>query len=261
MLVTDALRNAGMDYDWAFARRIQCSDEEKRQCLHLISDILVLAKKARSLGLLSLIESIENCPIPFMKKGLQLIVDGEKPHTVREILEIAIMAGGSRGRDLLERCIILEGLMSVQAGLNPKSIKEMLLSFLGEEISRTYEAEIKDGTGGNVDAFLEALEQSQPSSPAPSELNLLLGQLSDEGIELCLKEISTMDLAKSFKGLTARIQKRIFNALPKRGAVFLREALEQMDAASPEEVSEAKERIEAVLKDLSARRPPLRLAN
>jgi hypothetical protein len=261
MLATEVLRNAGMDYGWAFARRIRCSDAEKSQCLHLISDILVLAKKARSLGLLSLIEYIEDCPTPFLRKGLQLIVDGEKPHAVREILEIAIMAGGFRGKDLLERCIILEGLMSVQAGLNPKSIKEMLLSFLGEEISRMYEAEFKDSASGDVDNFLKALEQSQPPTHVPSNLNLLLGKLSDEEIELCLKEISTMDLATSFKGMTAKTQKRILHTLPKRAAVFLREALEQVDGVTPEETAEAQRRIEAVLKGLSARKPPVGLAN
>lgn len=250
-----------MNYDWAFARRVRCSEEDKRQCLHLISDILVLAKKARSLGLLSLIEYIEEFPTPFLRKGLQLIVDGEKPHTVREILEIAIMADGFRGRELLERCIILEGLMGVQAGLNPKSIKEMLLSFLGEECARTYESEFRDSTGGDKDGFLKTFEQSQPPTPVPSNLNLLMGTLSDEDIEMCLKEISTTDLAKVFKGLTAKAQKRIFSTLPKRGAAFLKEALEQMEEVAPDEMAEAQERIEAVLKDLSALRPPLGLAN
>jgi hypothetical protein len=250
-----------MNYDWAFARRIRCSEEDKRQCLHLIFDILVLAKKARSLGLLSLIEYIEEFPTPFLRKGLQLIVDGEKPHAVREILEIAIMAGGFRGRELLERCIILEGLMGVQAGLNPKSIKEMLLSFLGEESARTYESEFRDRAGGDKDAFLKTFEPSQPPTPAPSNLNLLIGMLSDEEIEMCLKEISTADLAKAFNSMTAKAQKRIFSTLPKRGAAFLREALEQMERVTPEEVVEAQERIEAVLKDLSALKTPLNLAN
>jgi len=250
-----------MDYGWAFARRISCSEEDKRQCLHLISDILVLAKKARSLGLLSLIEYIEECPTPFLKKGLQLIVDGEKPHAVREILEIAILAGGFRGRELLERCIILEGLMSVQVGLNPKSIKEMLLAFLGEESARTYEAEFRDSAGRDMDTFLKTLEQSQPPSPAPSRLNRLMGKLSDEEMALCLKEISTMELAKALRVMTANNQKRIFSALPKRSAAFLREALEQMGAVTPEELVEAQERIEAVLKDLSVPKPSSGPAN
>jgi len=249
-----------MNYDWAFARRIRCSQEERRQCLHLISDILLLTKKARSLGLLSLIETIETCPNRFLQKGLQLIVDGEKPHAVREILEISIMAGGFRGRELLERCIILEGLMGIQAGLNPKSIRELLLSFLGEEIARAYETEFEDGSGGDLDRFLKNLEQSQPPSPAPSPLSLLFSKLGDEEIRQCLKEISTLDLATALKNMNAKTQMRIFNTLPKPGALFLRETLEQMGRVPPAAVAEAQERIEAVIGDIRRRTPPLKAA-
>lgn len=244
-----------MNYDWAFARRIRCSAEDQRECLHLISDILLLTKKARSLGLLSLIETIETCPNRFLQKGLQLIVDGEKPHAVREILEISIMAGGFRGRELLERCIILEGLMGIQAGLNPKSIRELLLSFLGEEIARTYETEFENGTAGDLDRFLKNLEQSQPPSPAQSPLSLLFSQLSDEELRQCLKEISTLDLAKALKNMNAKTQMRIFNMLPKPGALFLRETLEQLGRLPPSAVAEAQDRIEAVTGDIRRRTP------
>lgn len=245
-----------MNYDWAFARRVRCSEEDKRRCLPLVSEILLLAKKARALGLLSLIETIETCPTPFLKKGLQLIVDGEKPHAVRDILEITIVSGGFRGRQLLERCIILEGLMGIQAGLTPRSIRELLLSFLGEEIAQTYETDLDDGTCGDLDSFLKTMEQSQPPSPPQSPLSLLFSKLCDEEIQQCLKEISTLDLAKALKNMNARTQMRIFNTLPKRGALFLRETLEQMDQVPPSAVAEAQERIEAVIKDISRRMPP-----
>ena len=245
-----------MNYDWAFARRIRCSQEERRQCLHLISDILLLTKKARSLGLLSLIETIETCPNRFLQKGLQLIVDGEKPHAVREILEISIMAGGFRGRELLERCIILEGLMGIQAGLNPKSIRELLLSFLREEVARSYETEFGDGGGRDLDRFLKTLEQSQPPSPAQSTLSLLFSKLGDDETRQCLKEISTLDLAKALKNMSAKTQMRIFNTLPKPGALFLRETLEQMGRVPASAVAEAQERIEAAIRDIRRRTPP-----
>lgn len=249
-----------MNYDWAFARRIRCSREDQQQCLHMVSEILLLTRKARSLGLLSLIETIESCANRFLQRGLQLIVDGEKPHAVREILEISIMAGGFRGRELLERCIILEGLMGIQAGLNPRSIRELLLSFLGEEIASTYETEFEDGSGGDLDGFLKTFEQSQPPSPVQSPLSFLFSRLGDEEIRQCLKEISTLDLAKALKNMNAKTQMRIFNTLPKPGALFLRETLEQMGRVPPSAVAEAQERIEAVMKDISRRTPPPKAA-
>jgi hypothetical protein len=174
---------------------------------------------------------------------------------VREILEISIMAGGFRGRELLERCIILEGLMGIQAGLNPKSIRELLLSFLAEEVARAYETEFEHGNGGDLDGFLKNLAQSQSPSPAPSSLSLLFSKLSDEEIRQCLKEISTLDLAKALKNMNAKTQMRIFNTLPKPGALFLRETLEQIGRVPPSAVAEAQERIEAVMGDIRRRTP------
>jgi hypothetical protein len=250
-----------MDYGWTFARKIRCSNDDKSDCLRLISEILTLAKKARGLGLLSLIEYIENCPHPFLGKGLQLIVDGEKPHAVREIMEIAIMSAGYRGKALLERCIILEGLMGIQSGLNPKSLKELLLAFLDEEAGLRYENEFGQNAQGDLESFLKSLEHHPAPARQPSGLNQLFSRLSDDAIQQSLKEISTMDLAMAFRGLSANTQMRIFNNLPKRGAAFLREALEQMEQAPPEGAGEAQERIEAVLKDLAERKSLPDVAN
>ncbi len=249
-----------MNYDWAFARRIRCSAEDQRQCLDLISEILLLTKKARSLGLLSLIETIETSSNRFLQKGLQLIVDGEKPPAVREILEISIMAGGFRGRELLERCIILEGLMGLQVGLNPKSIGELLLSFLGEEIASAYETESAARARRDLESFLMTLEQSQTPGPVQSPLSLLFSRLDDAETRQCLKEISTTDLATTLKNMDARTQMRIFNTLPKPAALFLRETLEQMSQVPPSEVAEAQERIEAVVRDVRRRTSPPKAA-
>jgi hypothetical protein len=249
-----------MIYDWAFARRIRCSEQDRRNCMHLVSEILKLAKKARLLGLLSLIESIEACPHPFLKKGLQFIVDGERPPAVREILEITILAGGFRGRELLERCIILEGLMAIQAGLNPHSIKQLLLSFLGEELALAYEAEFGNGNGEKWDGMLNAKRPARSSNPLPSSLNLLFNGLSDDAIQDFLKEINTHDLAKVFKQMNAKTQKRVFKTLPQRAAAFLRETLEQLGQVPPSELTEAQERVEAVLKELLQRPAPPELA-
>ena len=45
-----------------------------------------------------------------LQKGLQLIVDGVKPYAVRRILENYILSDNRRGKELLVRCLILEGI-------------------------------------------------------------------------------------------------------------------------------------------------------
>ncbi|MBP3917385.1 motility protein A [Clostridium sp.] len=56
----------------------------------LITMFVEFSKKARKNGLLSLEESVENIDDEFMKKGLQMIIDGFEPDAVREILELEI---------------------------------------------------------------------------------------------------------------------------------------------------------------------------
>jgi FliG C-terminal domain len=244
-----------MDYGWVFSRKIRCSSQDKRQCLGMVGEVISLAKKARQLGLMSLVDYMEQCPNYFLKKGLELIVDGEKPQAVREILELYILAGGYRGKDLLERCVILEGLMGIQNGLSPKRLTELLLSFFGEEGARLYAAEFTDSSPGDMESFLRGLERATPSPDRPDGLNAAMDRLNDEEIQHCLREIGTMDLAKAFKGFSPKIQRRVFNNLPQRGATFLREVIEHMEAVAPADAAEAQERIAAILSDLRADAP------
>jgi flagellar motor component MotA len=120
-------------YDWSFAERLQCPQAERNQCLELVSDLVDLAAKARRLGLLSLVDTIEEEQHFLLQKGLQLIVDGVKPDAVRRILENYILSDNCRGKELLVRCLILEEIAGIQSGVNPKNIKEMLLSFFGSD--------------------------------------------------------------------------------------------------------------------------------
>lgn len=54
----------------------------------MITQFANLSKRARREGLLSLEEDISNLDDEFLKKGLQMVVDGIEPETIREILEL-----------------------------------------------------------------------------------------------------------------------------------------------------------------------------
>jgi chemotaxis protein MotA len=53
----------------------------------IINQIVELANKARKDGLLALEEPVQKLSDPFMKKGLEMVVDGVDPDEVREIME------------------------------------------------------------------------------------------------------------------------------------------------------------------------------
>lgn len=56
----------------------------------IINTFTDLSKKARREGLLSLEDEIEKINDEFEKKGLQMVVDGIEPETIKEILELEI---------------------------------------------------------------------------------------------------------------------------------------------------------------------------
>jgi len=64
----------------------------------LIAQLVVLAQKARRDGLLSLDEDAQQLDDPFLRKGLELIVDGVEPEAVRAMLEMEIAAMSERHR-------------------------------------------------------------------------------------------------------------------------------------------------------------------
>ena len=92
-----------MEYDWQFSRKIKCSDDEKRDCMKLISDLINMSIMARRNGLLSLVQLAEESSFFLLNKGLQLVVDGVTPQVVRNVLESYILSGGLEGKALLER--------------------------------------------------------------------------------------------------------------------------------------------------------------
>lgn len=56
----------------------------------IIEKFVELSKKARKEGLLSLEDEIEAIGDDFLKNGIQMVVDGLEPDTIREILELQI---------------------------------------------------------------------------------------------------------------------------------------------------------------------------
>lgn len=71
----------------AFGRTLK---KEQLDTESLLANIVDYAKKARREGLLALEDEVQKSDDPFLKKGIQLIVDGTDPELVRSILEIEL---------------------------------------------------------------------------------------------------------------------------------------------------------------------------
>ncbi|PKM81951.1 MAG: motility protein A [Firmicutes bacterium HGW-Firmicutes-13] len=70
--------------------------EKKRNPREIISFFYNLAQKARREGLLALEDDIHELEDPFLKKGLQMMVDGMEPEIIKDILNTEVEALSER---------------------------------------------------------------------------------------------------------------------------------------------------------------------
>jgi len=239
-----------MNYDAEFCQQIRVSEDTKRQCLALVSEILFLATKARNYGLLSLGKEAEESASFLLRKGLQLALDGVKSHTARTILELYIFTGDYTDKDLLERCIILEGVMGVLEGMHPKLLKELLLSFLGESGHTMYKEEFEAREREKLESYLQKIDEKPAASSSSVKLGNVIARLNGKAIKQFLQVINIDDLAKAIKDMDSKVQIKLFNHLPERGASLLLESVEQMDSIEPQEILEAQNKVVAIISGL-----------
>jgi hypothetical protein len=193
-----------------------------------VSELIALSKVARRNGLLSLVPYTENNSSFLLRKGLQLVVDGVNPQVTREVLESYILSGDYCGKELLERCIILEGVAAIQKGLHPKVAKEFLLSFLGEESYTIFEKEFNNRSRDTLERYLQKLEDT--TAVKESQLDNIISKMNNDEIEKFLMEINTGDLAKALKSLGGQAQIRLFNNLSQKAANALVDVLDDLDS-------------------------------
>ena len=239
-----------MNYNAEFCQEIRVSEKEKRECLELVSEILSLATSARSYGQLSLGKEAEEHKSFLMRKGLQLALDGVKSQTARTILELYIFTADHSGKDLLQRCIILEGVIGILEGMHPKLLKELLLSFLGESGYAIYQDEYEPLEKQRLESYLIRVENQPAATKSAAELGEMIEPLHDSIIQRFLQVINIDDLAKVIVELDGGSQVRLFNNLPDRGAFLLLDTIEQLNSVQPLEVQEAREKVVAILAEL-----------
>jgi len=199
---------------------VQSFNEGEKSSVDIIRQFIELSKKARREGLLSLEDEINSINDNFLKKGLQMVVDGIEPETIREIMDLEIsemerrhgegvnmlkawgayapafgMAGtligliqmlgnlsdssqiaSGMGKALITtfygslmanlvfnpmaanlalkseqetaiRDMMLEGILSIQSGVNPRIVEEKLISYLSPQEREEYASTAGVGEG------------------------------------------------------------------------------------------------------------------
>ena len=124
------------------------------------------------------------------------------------------------------------------------------LQLFGEKGYARYEAEFGDGKKNKLEAFFNKIKEDRAATPLSSTLGHTIMQLDDRSIQQCLKEVSTVDLARALKGIDGEAQIKVFKNLPKRSAAILQETVEHLDLMRESEMKEAQEKLLLVISDL-----------
>jgi chemotaxis protein MotA len=118
--------------DLALAAKAACSKEDQESLVPVVQQLRDLGEIALKKGLLALESELSQIKDPFLKLGIQLIVDKTEAENVQDILDSDIYYNESNGRELLKKIIIREGLLRIQAGDTPRNILICTKIFLGK---------------------------------------------------------------------------------------------------------------------------------
>jgi flagellar motor component MotA len=115
-----------------FFAKAACSKEDQESLVPMVKQLRDLGEIAFKRGLLALEGELLQIKDPFLKLGIELIVDKTEAENVQDILDSDIYYNESNGRELLKKIILREGLLRIQAGDNARNILICTKIFLGK---------------------------------------------------------------------------------------------------------------------------------
>lgn len=193
------------------------------EAVRVVKLILSSSTIARREGLLALEEYANQLAVSntetdnFLKLALLLVIDGTDPEFVRRILENKIAV---RGTDTLEGFlyyIMMEGALSIQAGVNPRIIELTMYSYFPEEVVDKLCGAVKEEQKEFTEEYKQHLVQKlhdlkpectdNPFLPQFEKQILLYG---DQGIQRILREMFNSEITVLLKFCSVDVKNAIF---------------------------------------------------
>ena len=238
--------------------RLEFSVDEKRECFEIAKTLVTIAQKIRKNGLLYLEEEISAMYNAFMKRSLQMAVDGAAPEYLRETMQNWIMFGDHRGAELLKRLIILDGVLMIQRGEKPRQMVEVLASFFGAELVQEYRdyadwQKIYDSVYPSVlmDDFWYKIKDSQMHREEGANLlEKTFHGIDDMSMQVILRNADRHDFIVAAKGSCEYVINRILHNLSSRVAQETVDAIYYIKNVKLADTIAAQNRILARIKEL-----------
>lgn len=233
-------------YDMNIYERLACSNDDKKEALSTIDKVLQLSEKVKISGILALEQEIDIVESEFFKKSIQLLIDGVEPEALKEILLNYTLCGDHRGKELLIRVLIIEGILAIQQGVHPLIIREKLSSFFGEdfisEICRHFgldsESQLK-----KIESFISVYQDKPTRSKETSLLEEPLGRMVNRSLQRLLREIDKYTLVTAISGSSGKIQAKVLKSVSKKLAIMLIDEMDAIDAPNVSEIVDSQKHV------------------
>lgn len=215
---------------------------------HTLAVLIDCGNVARSKGLLSLEE--EYClsdlldgfsGAKYLKYMITLIVDGTNPDYIRKFCYYRLCSSNLEDYGKLQYLIMLEGILCIQAGDNPRIIEETLKYMLPEELLDEYEKwditnpykkqADKGGDGCLADTDRDILNKVcvgeiavEPTDDYYYVIKMtdkLLLSFNNEAMQRFLRDVDNVDLSMMMMAISGQARRKIFDNLSNRLAVMI----------------------------------------
>lgn len=245
------------EFDYHLLIRLNCTREEKRTLFPLIDQLLEMAELARRQGLLSLEEWIGRTEERLLKKGLQMVIDGSEPAVIRKILLNYLLCDDKQGRELLKGMLIIDGVLAFQQGLNPQLIRELLLSYLGEDLCHEADEHYfyyRDGAAA-VRQFLRELPDNVQynDNDYTAVFTDVIAGLDLRSLQRVLREVDEPTVCMALIGTGRATCYKILDSLSVHTAVRIVEGLKAMKNNEEQYFVRARKRMHETVMALAGR--------
>jgi AraC-type DNA-binding domain-containing proteins len=233
-------------YNMNIYTELVCSYDEKSEVLCTLDKVLELAEKARHSGLLSLESSIDEVQPEFFKKSIQLLIDGIEPESIKNILLNYALCGGYKGKELLMRIIILEGIIDIQQGAHPMVIREKLSSFFGEDYIGAIQKHFgldSESQRKKIESFLFRNKDKTVTSKDTNLLEEPLARMDSRSLQRLLREVDAYTLVIAISGSSGSTQDRVLRHVSKKRTISLINEIETKELPLVSDIIESQRQI------------------
>lgn len=210
--------------------RLQCSHEDKLECLKTVKKLYSLAVLAQKEGFLALPDAVTQEDL-FFKTAVDIFLDTVEPEPLETIYSAYLAAGNYRGKEFLNNLLIVNALLQIARQATPFDVVSGLQGWFGVEFSPTYKDQI-------------AVETARLHPPVPIEQSVVpefdqFARFSKPHTIKLLSEVENSILAIALKGASDRVADRFFNLMESEQEEKMHTAINALHNVRMKDVEEA----------------------